>query len=378
MTRLSFQIDSEDIDVELLGWILLTAGIVAALTAGAARWTMGRREAAPPADVPHETGLIQTLPAGAPPPDARPGMLGLLDDDEVGARELMVTLLDLAGRGLVAITPVTDPGTQPPRVIDWTLRRTAREAEGLHQYEATLLDGALDRAQGPVAQTLSGLVVANRPLLDRALALLRGTDREAGWTTAPRHRSAWGVLGGIILLAGLAGIAVSLMRAMTLHVPWLGIVGGILLAGAGVLFVGLARLRPGRTAAGDAAAHQIERYRDWLQHVAAHEIRLEEANDVLNRNLAAALAVHAETHLAEAFDQLARRAAGWDRPVTITPAWLTEPGGLWTPDSPPHQLVALAQQFVADGERAADRAGVGLATGDADQPAKAVHPLPKR
>jgi hypothetical protein len=97
-----------------------------------------------------------------------------------------------------------------------------------------------------------------------------------------------------------------------------------------------------------------------LTGVEAHEIRLEDADGVLNRHLAAALAFGAEKHLGDVLDQLVRRATSWSQSVPIAAPWLDDDHPAWTDAPLPGQIVTLADQFVDDAVRIFERAGVGL------------------
>jgi len=358
--------------VELIGWVFLGAGVTGVLAAVVARLGAGRGPAAPSA--PAETGLIHALPAGVPPQDGRPGMLRTLDGTVPGARELAITLLDFATRGFVVLEPAGAPTPGGPP--DWTIRPVMGDTPGLLRFEQTLLD-ALHAGTTPEPappQTLSALARNHRPDLMAALDQLKASPRAVGWVTTPRRRGAWAVLGGVIVLAGLVGLAVNLIRGFGVSLPWPGLVGAALLVVSGVILVGQSRMVPVRTPAGDAAAHQIARYRDWLAQVPAHDIRTEDASDILNANLAGAVALGGAQHLGDVLDQLVRRAAGWSRPVPIRLDWVAAEHD----DRPlPGQAAALATRFVDDGEGMFERAGIGLATPAANANAKRKVPGPR-
>jgi hypothetical protein len=350
--------DWGDTAVDAVNWFLLMVGagvllVALLLRAGAHRQGI----AAPVEPVARETGLIQSLPAGARPQDSGPAMFCLLDEREPDARGLAITLLDLATRGFLRLGALTEPGLTT--VYDWTLHRTARPATGLRRYEATLLTGLFE-SDGEAARTLTGLAASSRGALDKALDELRGSAREVGWLSGTRARSVWGAVGGVVLLLGLIAIASTLFGVMTLTVSWQSLAGGVCLIVAGVLLVQRTRLRPSWTASGEAARRQVARCRTWLTGVAAHEITLDTASDTLNEHLASAFALDAQQHLADVLDQLVRRATSWSQPVTIDTPWL-DPHPDWANDAPlPGQVVALADQFVHDAVRTAERAGVGL------------------
>jgi len=345
--------------MDALNWLVLTVGagvLLVALLLRASKRQPDDDASAQRAN--REAGLIQTLPANSPPPSASPAMYGLLDEHPVGARDLGVTLLDLAERGFLRVQPLTEAGASG--VYDWTLHRVDHPATGLRQYETTLLTGLFAKPEPTTARTLTGLAGADRPMLDKTLAELRDSVTQVGWLTKPRHSSVWGAIGGIVLLLGLITIAGTLFGVMALTVSWQSLVGGACLVGAGVLLVGRTRVRPAWTATGEAAQRQVGRYRAWLDGLEAHKIHLEDASALLNQHLASAFAFGNERHLATALDQLARRAASWSQPVTIAADWLDDSQQAWTDAPKAGQIVALADQFVADVVRVADRAGVGL------------------
>lgn len=342
-----------------VAWSVLVVGVAAVILAAIV--ALRARRAPTTADAaPVETGLVEPLPASVPPPGGRPGMFGILDDGEVNAHELLLTLLDLATRGFLVLGPVVDADSVPPRVSDWTLERTTVPADGLHAYEAALLDTLPIPTPTAPPPLLSAWAASRHTALDRVLIQLRGAARETGWMRAPRRRNTWGAVGGILLLAGLVIIAASVVGAMARSLPWPSVTGGALLALSGVILASRVRLRPGRTAEGESALHQVRRYRAWLENVAAHEIRIEEADDVLKADLAAAIAFGSAQHLGDVLDQLVRRAAGWARTVPIGTPWLGPDHPAWTEAPLPGQIVALAQQFVTEGRRIAEQAGVGI------------------
>ncbi|MCL1841176.1 MAG: DUF2207 domain-containing protein [Propionibacteriaceae bacterium] len=345
--------------MDALNWLVLMVGAGVLLVA-----LLLRASRRPPVDdssaqrAHREAGLIQPLPANAPPPSASPAMYGLLDEHDVGARELAITLLDLAGRGFLRIQPLSESDARS--VYDWTLHRTEQPASGLLRYETTLLEGLFATPNATTARTLASLSGADRGMLDKTLDEVRASSKDVGWLTGPRHSGAWGAIGGIVLLLGLIAIAGTLFGVMTLTVSWQSLAGGACLVIAGVLLAGRTRQRPAWTPAGEAAQRQIGRYRAWLSGLQAHKIQLQDASSTLNQHLASAFALGTEKHLGIVLDQLTRRANSWSQQVTITAAWLTDDHPAWADGPLAGQIVALAERFITDTVRVAERAGVGL------------------
>jgi len=332
-------------------WVIFFTGIGVAI-ATLVVWLIARR--------PNQTsaatvnlGLIRTETAPAPPGSVSPGMVNALLDGSVVPRDLFLTMIDLAVRGYVTLTPPDDSA----ELADWSVRRTDKPARGLRDFEATLLDASSPTGQtgqtGPAA-VLTAIVDDAEGAVKKALAELRGAVARAGWftnTEAGKTRTPWGVIGGVIMLIGLASAAVALVAGFRAH-PWFGLVGAAFMIVSALLLVSLTRLRPAVTAIGDQTRGEVQRYRTWLTGLQPHDIEPEQAADVFASNLAPALAFGQGREFAHVFDTAATRHRNWGKTLDIPTNWL---------DAPADDLVArveLLNKFLNDGTTLASQVGI--------------------
>jgi len=329
-------------------WVIFFVGIGVAI-ASLTVWLIARRRPQPTVDAVN-LGLIRTETAPAPPGSVSPGMVNALLDGAVVPRDLFLTMIDLAVRGYFTLTP-PDEGSE---LADWSVKRTDKPARGLRDFEATLLDAPGAAGQTGPAAVLATIVDDAEGALTRALAELRGTVARAGWfTTAEgaKMRTPWGVIGGVVMLVGLAGAAVALVAGFRAH-PWFGLAGAALMIGSALLLVSLTRLRPSITAIGDQTRGEVQRYRTWLAGLQPHDVEPEQAPEVFANNLAPALAFGQGREFARVFDTAATRHRNWGKTLDIPTGWL---------DTPADDLVArveLLNKFISDGATRAAQAGI--------------------
>jgi len=328
-------------------WIILFAGIGVAV-ASLVVWLIARRHQPSPDTV--NLGLIRTESAPAPPGSVSPGMVNALLDGAVVPRDLFLTMIDLAVRGYFTLTP-PEVGDE---LADWAVKRTDKPARGLRDFEATLLDAPNTTSQPGPATLLAHIVDDTEGACRKALAELRGTVARAGWFTtadSTKMRTPWGVIGGIVMLIGLASAAVALVAGFRAH-PWFGLAGAALMIASALLLVSLTRLRPAVTAVGDQTRGEVQRYRTWLTSLQPHDIEPEQASEVFASNLAPALAFGQGREFARVFDTAATRHRNWGKTFDIPTSWL---------DTSAADLVArvdILDQFLSDGATLASRAGI--------------------
>ena len=326
-------------------WIILFTGIGVAI-ASLVVWLAARRQA-PPAPNPVNLGLIRTESAPAPPGSVSPGMVNALLDGSVVPRDLFLTMIDLAVRGYFTLTSPDEDA----EIDDWTVKRTEKPARGLRDFEATLLESTVKDDHTTV---LAALVDDAEGVCKKALAELRGAVARAGWFTTSsnvKRRVPWGVIGGVVMVIGLAGAAVALVAGFRSH-PWFGLSGAALMVASALLLVSLTRLRPTVTAVGDQTRGEVQRYRTWLTSLQPHDIEPEHATEIFASNLAPALAFGQGAEFARVFDTAATRHHNWGKTLDIDTAWL---------DADASDLVArveLLNKFLSDGATLASQAGI--------------------
>jgi len=330
-------------------WAILFIGVGVAIAALVV-WLIARRPA-PAAPDTVNLGLIRTETAPAPPGSVSPGMVNALLDGAVVPRDLFLTMIDLAVRGYFTLTPPGDT----PETGDWAVQRTDKPARGLRDFEATLLDAPtpVQSQSGPSA-VLTAVLDEAEGAYTKALAELRGAVARAGWFTASdtsKRRVPWGVIGGIVMLIGLAGAAVALVAGFRAH-PWFGLAGAALMIISGLLLVSLTRLRPSITAVGDQTRGEVQRYRTWLAGLQPHDIEPEHATEVFASNLAPALAFGQGREFARVFDTAATRHQNWGKTLDIPTGWLD------TSAADLVERVELLNRFLSDGVTLAGRVGI--------------------
>jgi len=329
-------------------WIILFIGVGIAI-ASLVVWLIARRQT-PPSPDPVNLGLIRTESAPAPPGSVSPGMVNALLDGAVVPRDLFLTMIDLAVRGYFILTSPSDDS----ELDDWALKRTDKPARGLRDFEATLLEAPNVTGKDEHGAILAILVDDAEGACKKALAELRGAVARAGWFTSSdssRRRPPWGVIGGVVMLIGLAGAAVALVAGFRSH-PWLGLAGAALMIASALLLVSLTRMRPAITAIGDQTRGEVQRYRTWLASLQPHDIEPEHATDIFASNLAPALAFGQGAEFARVFDTAATRHHNWGKTMDIDTGWF---------DSSTSDLVArveLLNKFLSDGATLASQAGI--------------------
>ena len=331
-------------------WIVFFIGVGIAV-ASIVVWLIARRQTPAPASQVN-LGLIRADATPGPPGSVSPAMVNALLDGSVGPRDLFLTMIDLAVRGYLSLTPLLDNDPEP---YDWAVHRTDKEVRGLRDFEATLLQVPVSAGKPGPAATLTSIVADAEKSLKTALDQLRGAVARAGWFTQPgeavRHRVSWGVVGGVVLLIGLASAAVSLVAGFKTK-PWIGLVGAVLMIASALLLITLARLRPTITPVGDQTRGEVQRYRSWLAELQPHDITPDQAGDVFNTNLAPALAFGLGLSFAEVFDTASARHRNWGKTLDIATPWLE------APDADLAERVGLLNHFLDDAIDLAERIGL--------------------
>lgn len=296
----------------IVGLAMMTAAVVIVFT---------QRRRAQDEHRPVNLGLLPPERSNQPPPGLTPGMVGPLHDDEVDVRDLRLTLVDLATRGYLIITPLIDENDS---TYEWVIRRIPRPLDGsIRTFEQTLLTlpfEADQRDPSPrTAITLTALVNAGSQSLRKALV---DAMHEKGWVSSEGHHrsSPWGWVGALLLVAGL-------LLTATMLIGWLatndfrGVIGGLSTGVAGVLLASLGRLRTMHTDAATEARSDADAFRDQIADLKAEDLPPTAIPEIFNRVLPWALAFGSDKQFAGTVDEALRRSANWGRPVELDLAW---------------------------------------------------------
>ncbi|MGL5246651.1 MAG: hypothetical protein ACRC8U_00475, partial [Brooklawnia sp.] len=178
----------------IVGLAMMTAAVVIVFT---------QRRHAQDEYRPVNLGLLPPERSHQPPPELTPGMVGPLHKDEADVRDLRLTLVDLATRGYLIITPLIDENDS---TYEWVIRRTPRPLDGsIRTFEQSLLTLPFEADQRDPSPrttiTLSALLNAGSQSFWSALV---AAMHEKGWVNSEGHHrsSPWGWVGALLLVAG--------------------------------------------------------------------------------------------------------------------------------------------------------------------------------
>lgn len=199
--------------------------------------------------------LKQMLPdAHRPPADTTPAMVSTLNGQGVSAKDVNLSLIDLATRGYLCISPLNE---RKDSWRDWVFTKVADADDQLLPYERTLVEAPF---AGKDSVTHSRMLLsANKPL-ELAHKQLIEELRKKDWVEGDEPRSSvWGVIGGVLLLAGLVLTAAMIFDWLTTS-SMFGLIGAIALAAAGgvVASLGSSWYRPESM---EAVAKHLERFK---------------------------------------------------------------------------------------------------------------------
>lgn len=241
--------------------------------------------------------------AFSPPRGLTPGLVGTLVDGQAELRDVTATILDLARRHHLRLTPLLDEdaskrdGKPHARDLQITLEPTGAVPGELTEWEALLLDSMSSLGS---SLTMKDLIRLRGRELRLVQHLLYQSTVEYGWYARhPQHRSGIGV--GILWFAGLVLVG-SLLAQFTSSVVLMGsIVTGLIVA-FGV------RVRSPRTAVGTAVRIQALGFKKYLATAEAGQINFEEAAGLFSAYLPYAIVFGVADHWTAVFGQVRARA----------------------------------------------------------------------
>ncbi|WP_026343874.1 DUF2207 family protein [Nocardia sp. BMG111209] len=200
------------------------------------------------------------------PDGVLPGEAGLLLDASADATDLAATVVDLAVRRYLWITPISD--------ADWRINRVNAADDQLRGYEREVYRALLpDGTDSVQVSELRGRVAANP-----ARAALRADAAANGTLIDPARRGLAFWLGIALLVVGIGatvGLAVAGRHALV----------GVAVALGGVAALLLPRYLPRRTAAGRKLAGQVRALQRGLDAVQAGQIPSADRELVFSRAL---------------------------------------------------------------------------------------------
>jgi hypothetical protein len=260
-------------------------------------------------------------------------MVGTMIDESADTIDVSATVMDLAVRGFLRIEEIQS-GTMFSRT-DWRLvQLTPPPGQTLRPYEATVLEGLF--ADGSDV-TLSDLKYKFNTTLNLAIRQMYTEVVERGWfrRSPQRQRAGWQALGFLLIGAGAVSCfylgvitrAIDRTGGFGVGIPS-GIVLGLGLIVAGLIFRILGKRMAAKTAAGSAVYAQSLGFRKYLETAEADQIRFEEASAIFSRYLPYAIVFGVADRWAGTFQKVAEAAAAAGSPI-IMPTWYIYSGAMF-------------------------------------------------
>jgi hypothetical protein len=268
-----------------------------------------------------------------PPPGVQPGMVGTIIDESADTIDVSATVMDLAVRGFLQIEEIQS-GTMFSRT-DWRLiQQPPPPGQTLRPYEATVLDGIF--ASGPDIK-LSELKYKFNTTLNLAIRQMYTEVVERGWfrRSPQRQRQGWQALGFLLIGAGVVSCfylgaltyAIDRTGGIGIGIPS-GVVLGLGLVVAGLIFRILGKRMAAKTAAGSAVYAQSLGFRKYLETAEAGQIRFEEASAIFSRYLPYAIVFGVADRWAGTFQKVAEAAQAAGSPL-VMPSWYLYSGAMF-------------------------------------------------
>ncbi|HVD64191.1 MAG TPA: DUF2207 domain-containing protein [Lapillicoccus sp.] len=268
-----------------------------------------------------------------PPPGVQPGMVGTIIDESADTIDVSATVMDLAVRGFLRIEEIQS-GTMFSRT-DWRLvQLPPPPGQTLRPYEATVLEGLF--AEGSDVK-LADLKYKFNTTLNLAIRQMYTEVVERGWfrRSPLRQRAGWQALGFLLIGAGAVSCfylgvvtrAIDRTGGFGVGIPS-GIVLGLGLIVAGLIFRILGKRMAAKTAAGSAVYAQSLGFRKYLETAEADQIRFEEASAIFSRYLPYAIVFGVADRWAGTFQKVAEAAAAAGSPI-VMPTWYIYSGAMF-------------------------------------------------
>ena len=268
-----------------------------------------------------------------PPPGVQPGMVGTIIDESADTIDVSATVMDLAVRGFLRIEEIQS-GTMFSRT-DWRLvQLPPPPGQTLRPYEATVLEGLF--AEGSDVK-LADLKYKFNTTLNLAIRQMYTEVVERDWfrRSPLRQRAGWQALGFLLIGAGAVSCfylgvitrAIDRTGGFGVGIPS-GIVLGLGLIVAGLIFRILGKRMAAKTAAGSAVYAQSLGFRKYLETAEADQIRFEEASAIFSRYLPYAIVFGVADRWAGTFQKVAEAAAAAGSPI-VMPTWYIYSGAMF-------------------------------------------------
>lgn len=248
----------------------------------------------------------------SPPKDAAPGLVGTIVDGKAEMRDVTATIVDLAVRGFLKITPIeAEDGegavksreSKQKSKQDWVLTANAEPPAEPRPFERQLLVAMF--GQGPVVRMSDLQSGFGQAMREAQVDLYRQVVDNRWFPRHPLSRSGrYKTIGSVLIVIGI--IAAFVLALGTGKVMGFAAGGGLLVAGL-ILVIGSRGIRVGRTAEGSAMLVQSLGFKKYLATAEADQIKFEEASDIFSRYLPYAIVFGVADHWAKVFGDIAKK-----------------------------------------------------------------------
>jgi hypothetical protein len=269
----------------------------------------------------------------APPDGVRPGLVGIIIDEQADTVDVSATVVDLAVRGYLTIEGVESDGE--PGDTNWRLTKLVppeRAEAALLPYEQTLLAGIFADSN-PVL--LSHLKNKFHTTLSNVQSQMYSEVTRLGWfrKSPEEARQRWAGLAVLFVVAAFVSVIVLGDKSeeidrdggLSLLIPSVWVLATGLLVAGGIIYL-LSRRMVARTAAGGAVLAQSLAFKQYLVTEEARQIRFEEAQDIFSRYLPYAIVFGVADRWADTFSQVADAGTSAGRSIGM-PGWYIFGGG---------------------------------------------------
>ena len=241
-----------------------------------------------------------------PPEGLKPAQMGVLLDERADTLDLTATIIDLAVRGYLRITPLSEGFLGFGK--DWKLDQLKGPDEELQPYERRLLEGLFGSFIGGSSVKISDLKGTYYDDLAAARNLLYIDVTRRKWFPGnpQRARNLWAVAGAIVAILGGLG-------SVVLGQTWgAGLVTAPLLV-AGLVLLALAKVMARRTALGSEMLRRTLGFRQYLVTAEKDRQQFNERAGIFAAYLPFAIVFHCVDRWARAFEgiDIAPATATW-------------------------------------------------------------------
>ncbi len=271
-----------------------------------------------------EPATVYAKYVSEPPSDLSPGLAGALIDEKVDTKEVIATIVDLAGRGYLEITDTDKKGPTGKAVTIFTRLRPFDDLQGFELTVARALFDAKHPDQVTTAELKNHFYAHIEPIVGQVYTEV--TNRKLFYSNPKKARSRW---------AGYGFLAAVILGVLTVAMALGGLSGwGWFMVGSAMAVAivwAFAPHMPQRTPNGAQEQRKWEAFRNYLKDLTRFQ-DMESAKDNFEKYLPYAIAFGVEKEWVRRFEGLTVASPYWYHPPILMPlpsgTGIPGPGGL--------------------------------------------------